>query len=171
MKNLLTQDQFSQWENSLAETSRLESMINDRIEYVLSIWFEAFGGKVINWYFNDASEGSLGDLSKNMYPSAIVSIYVDCNPEPKPNDNNSMVILNKFGHEYGWESEIPRRWLFEDCEEEIKQGKILFDQKLIQKKANAAVKKSLQKKLDAALAEQAKAKLSKEELKALKKVL
>lgn len=99
------------------------------------------------------------------------TIYVECSPEPKSNDKYEMVIITKDGGEWAWDSSIPLRWLFEDCEEEIINGKTLYDAKLKKKKEEAIVKKTLKKKLDETLAVQAKAKLSKEELAALKRTL
>jgi len=169
--NPITQDTFSQWEKSSSLASKMEGVIQDRITYILEVFFGAFGGKLQNWYFDDAAEGRVGDLADNMCSEEIYSIYTDISPQPKPNDGYDFMIIDKFGDEWGWESSVPVRWLFEDFEEEIIKGKALYEVKLKEKQEAAAVQRSLKKKIDSALAEQAKAKLTKEELKALKKVL
>jgi hypothetical protein len=167
----LTKNQITQWEESLAVTSALESVIEDRIGYVIKVWVEAFGGKLTNWYFYGAGENEVGDLKDHMWTDSVHSLHIECNPNIKCNDRHDMVILTKDGGEWAWDSSIPIRWLFEDCEEEIVKGKALYEEKLKKKTEDAAIKKSLKKKLDSALAEKAKAKLTPEELRALKKVL
>lgn len=167
----ITEDIVSEWEKHINLANKFEYTILDRITYVIRFWMETFGGKLDTWYFDGADEGEVGSLERHMGKDSVDSIYVICKPNPKDNDSNASVIIDKFGNEYQWESEIPIRWLFEDCEEEIRNGKILFDKHLVQKKADKAVKNSLKKKLDESLANQAKAKLTKEELKALKRIL
>jgi hypothetical protein len=167
----ITKDQIKAWEKSYQETSNLEEDIQERIGYIIGVWMKAFGGKLTTWWFDGAEEGQVGTLIDHINEDSIYSIYTQCDTEPKSNDDHDMVIIDKDDNEYGWQSEIPLRWLFEDFEQEIIQGKILYDERLKQKKENSVIKKSLKKKLDEALATQAKAKLSKEELAALKRVL
>lgn len=167
----LTKDQISEWQNAYNHAVILENVIIDRVGYVVSVWMKTFGGKLTNWYFGSAREGEVGNFVDHFGGDSVYSIYTECKPHPAPNDGSDMVIIDKFGGEWGWDSSIPLRWLFEDCEDEIIQGKILYEEKLKKKKEDAAVKKSLKKKLDESLANQAKAKLTKEELAALKKVL
>lgn len=167
----ITKDLVDKWDDAVCTASQLEQEIINRVNYVISVWVSAFGGKLTNWWFSSADEGEMGHLADHMSKDSIYSIHIECKPQPKPNDEYSMVIIDKDGSEYGWESEIPLRWLFEDCEDEIVKGKALYDQKLIKKKEAAALRRTLKKKLDTALAEQAKAKLTPEELQALKKVL
>ena len=171
MKFPLTKDHFKAWQDAANLAGSLEESINDRIQHIISVWMETFGGKLTNWYFDSADEGQMGNLEDHLYSDAVHSIHVDCNPEPQTNDKYEMVIITKDGGEWAWDSSIPLRWLFEDCDEEIRNGKKLYDEKLKKKKESEAVKKASKKEANEKLVAQAKLKLSKEELAALKKAL
>lgn len=156
-----------EWQGLRKRADFLEGQILDRITYIIRFWMETFGGKLETWYFDGAAEGDVGDLRHYMSGTTIHNICTIC----KPNPNAEMVIIDKDGDEYAWESEIPTRWLYEDFEQEIVNGKTLFEAREKQRKEEKALKKKNQKEADMALVELAKSKLTKEELAALKKTL
>ena len=157
-----------EWEDARRTADALEGSIIDRIDYVLKVWFKAFDCELKNWYFEGAEESSMGDLHCN--DDSIYSIHID-NFKGDKVPHNDMIIIDKDGGEYGWESEIPLRWLFEDCEQEIVEGRKKYEKREAFRKESLKTKRAKQKAEDLALADGAMAKLSKKELAALKKVL
>jgi len=169
MKEPIKQNTVKEWKRIRSEAGALEEDIEQRITYIIRFWFEAFGSKLDTWYFDEAGEGEVGDLSRHMNDDEIDSIYVEM--KSHSNQIGDEYIIDKFGHEYGWESSIPTRWLFENFEQEIIDGKKLYEEKEAARKLKQK-EKSAQKKLkDKNLAEVAKSKLSKEELAALRREL
>lgn len=169
---IITHGLVLEWQETQRKASQLEDQIQKRITYILQVWFKAFGSKLETWYFNDAGEGEVGDLYRHFGDDSIHGFYVECKPRPKGNDEyESMVIFNKDGYEYGWESEIPTRWLYEDFESEIIEGKKKYDEQLRLKKEKAAAKRAKHTAETNKLADEALSKLSKTEIAALKKVL
>lgn len=166
----ISKSDVEKWQLVSNEASLLEDVITNRITYILTKWFEAFGGTVNTWYFDGANEGEIGNLFEYMNNDIIWNIRVDMEIYPKSNDRSAFVIIDRFGSEYQWQNEIPTRWLFEDFEQEIFDGKTAFEEAEKHRKEKSKLAKSMSKKKQRELAEQAKAKLTKEELKALKSV-
>jgi len=163
----ITRSLVMDWQEAHRKASKLEDAITERIDYVLKTWFEVFGAKLEYWYFDGADEGEIGDLYRYFNDDNIYGFYVEVKGCP-----DEMVIIDKDGDEWGWESEIQTRWLFEEgFKEEIIQGKALYEKR--EKERQEAKKKSREAKKakDDALAEAAKKKLSPEELAALKRTL
>lgn len=168
MKEPITHNLVNEWQALKSKASALEDDIEQRIDYIIRFWFATFDAKLDTWYFVDANEGEVGNLSYHMNDEEISSIHVEMK---SGNFKDDEYIIDKFGNEWGWESSIPTRWLFENFEQEIIGGKKLFEEKEIARKAKQK-EKSAQKKLkDKALADAAKSKLSKEELAALRREL
>lgn len=163
----IPKNSIDQWEKQYFLTAKLEREIKDRIYYIISVWVQAFGGKLIDWHFSDT--GRNDDFINKIDDRFIHSIGIITNPQPKNNNGHHMVIIDKNGDEYWWEYKIPIRWLFEDCAEEIIKGKALYEENLNKKPVKSA--KEVLKEKNEALIAQAKSKLSKEELAALKKSL
>lgn len=167
MKIPITPQLVSEWEVARSKASELENQITERIDYILNVWFKTFGGSLKYWYFDGAGENEVGDLAKYMGDESIYGLFIECNP----NSKNEMVIINKDGSEWGWESEIPTRWLFEDFENEIINGKKLYEERAANRKAKKKELTLAKKQEDATLIEEAKKKLSKKELAALRRSL
>ena len=159
------------WSNFRSKAYVLEEEIIDRITHIIEVWFEAFGGSLSTWYFDDAAEGTVGDLQRYMDNSSISCIHTDAKRDLKPNCGYEMVIIDKFGKEYSWQSEVLTRWLFEDFEQEIINGKKAFDDAEAGRKEKAKQAKVKKRESDQVLASKALAKLTKEELAALKRTL
>lgn len=161
MKPIAKED-FSKWKKSYQITSKLEANIRKRIGYVLDVLMKTFGTKMIDWYFSD---DDYPDLFDNVSRRYINSIIVET--ESDPNDGYQLTIIDKNGKEWNWNDSIPLRWLYEDCEKEIIDGKALYDAKL----QNKLDQKLSQFTKTHVIADRAKAKLTPEELEALKKIL
>lgn len=156
------------WKEAAAKAGKLEEEIVNRIDHILRTWFQIYGAKLEYWYFDGAAEGEVGDLHRFMNEDNIYNFYTEAKNYPE----NDLIFIDRDGDEYAWQSEIPTRWLYDDnFEEEIRQGKIKYElqeeERKAKKKQSAALKKEINEKLVA----QAKLKLSKEELAALKKAL
>lgn len=164
----ITRKLVSDWREAASKTGRFEEQIMRRIDYVLRTWFEIYGANLEYWYFEGAAEGNVGDLSRFMSEYSIYNLCVKAKNFP----DNGLIFINKNGDEYCWQSEIPTHWLYDDnFENEIRLGKEKYarreEERKAKKKQSAAIKKEFNDKLVA----QAKSKLSKEELAALKKII
>jgi hypothetical protein len=160
----ITPELVAEAEELATKAGRLEEKIVDRLHYIVTSIFKLFNKKDAYWYFYGAAEGEVGDLWSH-YDIDSISIVADNCPD------DSMVILLKDGSEWGLDDGIPTRWLFEDFEQEVVNGKTLYEAKLKQHKANEKEKRFLQKEEDKKLVEIAKAKLTKKELAAIRKAL
>lgn len=168
---VLTKQQIRDWKLTKELAQQYEEVITDRIEEVLNTFWRAFGAKVDYWYFDGAEEGEVGDLASYMNDDEICNIWISLVPNDPPGNDGPYdhVILDKDGNEFGWESSIPTRWLFEDCTDEIIKGKQAFEEKkALQEKKKAEVKQQLKSQQDK-LVNDALVKLSGEEVLALEK--
>lgn len=140
-------------EAAARKANELKGKICSRIDYIWSRIFKTFGESFEWWCFADAAEGEVGCL--RIDDIAIRDFEFDrCLPD--------FEILLKDGTEWGlWQ--IPTRWLFEDFEQELVEGKLALELKRLkcqqQIKRTAAQKEQIKK--------QALEKLSQEERKAL----
>ena len=164
--DLITQDLVFNYQLKRTECDELEAQIIYRIDYILNFIFDLESSKLNYWYFDGAQEGEIGNLNlscdnKTIY-STIDSIVTDSVEKKK---NYSYIL--KDGKRWEYEGTLPSRWLFEDFEEELIEGKEKYELLEIERKQKT---KQISEKNNM-LVEQAKAKLSKEELAALKKVL
>lgn len=150
-----------------ASASELENSIADRITYVLDTIYKTFGSSCDNWYFDGAEEGQLGDVNRHVDHHEVSGIIAY---SKKPSGQDMAVILNN-GDEWGLDEGFPTHWLFEDFEQELKDGKEKFLKKEAERKELEKAKRDSKKQKDADLAAKAKAKLSKAELAALKSTL
>jgi len=164
----ITRGLVKQWQLAKREVGKLEDEISERIDFILNTWFNIYGAKIDYWYFDDAAEGELGDMERYFGDDSIYGFYIELKNSP----NGDMTFIDKEGDEYSWQSEIPTRWLFEEgFAEEITKGKAEYERLEAERKANKKKKAAAKKEKDALLAAQAKSKLSKEELAALKRAL
>ena len=160
----LTPELVAEAEDLVSRAGKLEEKITDRIHYIMTSIFKLFGKKSAYWYFYGAGEGEVGPLWAH-YDKEMIGVVIDDCP------GESMVILLKDGSEWGFDDGIPTRWLFEDFEEELTQGKKNYEEREITRKA-AQKELAANKKLeDKKLIEGAKKKLSKKELEALRRSL
>jgi hypothetical protein len=142
----------------------LDEQIINRIHYIMVSVFNLFKKKDAYWYFYGAGEGEVGNLWSH-YGSNEISIVADNCP------GEEMVIIDKFGDDWGFGDSIPTRWLFEDFEKELTEGKLKYEQKELDRKAKQKAMSAEKKQEDLELIKIAKKKLSKAELAALKRSL
>ncbi len=137
------------------EVGQLEDQITDRINYIIAFLFE---GKTYNWWFEGAEEGEVGDIWRHYHGH---EIWIITDPAPR------ISFIDKDGNDWEFEGSIPDRWLFEDFENEIIEGKKLFEERKAKRNIERLRLKEQNKKEKKQFIESAKKKLSKEELKAL----
>jgi hypothetical protein len=161
----ITPELVKEAEDLASKAGRLEERIIERIHYIMVSIFKTFNKKEAYWYFYGAEEGDVGDLWKHYNKDDINVVVINAVGGDK------MIILLKDGSEWGFEDSIPTRWLFEDFEEELSEGKKKFKEKEESRKLAEQEKRRQKKDTDVAIAKVAKAKLSKKELAALKRTL
>jgi len=167
----ITQKLIDNWQLAATEAGKMEGQIINRIDYIVRTIFQTFNHKLDCWYFYGAGEGDVGDLLRH-YDSDEINIITElARNKGGGYDSIEMVILDKEGNEWGFDSSIPTRWLFENFEQELIDGKRLFEDQQIERKKNQKELSAKKKLEDQALATAAKAKLSKKELAALRRSL
>lgn len=137
------------------EISDLNEIIIDRVDYIITFLFEIFSKKKgYSWWFDGAGEHEVGNFWSNYYAGEI-EFCTDIS-------FSEMEIIDKNGDLWACGGSFPDRWLFEDFENEILEGKRLLEEKNAEKVLEKQNESEKQKLIDSA-----KKKLSKEELKAL----
>lgn len=167
-ERVLEKDFYGRALDAHKNASMYEDKITDRITFILHKFFAIWDLKIETWYFDDAGEGEIGDLWRNMDSQTISNIVVDFKQESK---KNHPIFVDKHGAEYKWSNEISIRWLFEDFEKEVIEGKKKFEEQEAARKAKQKERTLKQKEEDAKLLEVAKQKLSPKELAALRRSL
>jgi len=162
--NTLNKSIVNNWYSAKNALNEIEEKINHRLTYILVTLYSTFGFKLDTWYFECADEGTVGEMQIN--GNYIDEIIVESRSykygEAKIN------IVDKFGNDWGFSGDIPVRWLYEEFESEIKEGKAKYEAKeLVRKETEKALTAKQKAKKDALLIS-AKSKLTKEELRALK---
>lgn len=157
-KKPLAHGMVADWKENRKRADVLEVQISDRMNYIITTVCKTFNVDLETWYFSDAQEGEMGHLYWD--EPELFSVW-------DVKEKKDMTILTRDGEEYYFDNSIPTRWLFENFEEELENGKRLYEEREEEK---------LKKRLEATeytkkLADSAKKKLTKEELRALKKLL
>ncbi len=165
----ITSEVVVSWKKKKAEADKEEEKILDRIQYILEAIFSSEKSSLEYWWFDGVGkdDDNAGDVEKHMNDKEIWGIVTD--------GHSGLFgynyILND-GREWRYEGSIPARWLYEDFENELLEGKNKFEARELEKKnSNILNKKSKkikeQKKKELAIS--AMAKLSKEEIDAIRK--
>jgi len=166
----LTSETIAAAKEAMTNLHVYEKAINERVEYVIKTIYETFGLKVEWWdygiqshhdneYASDIWSELFGKNNKGIEFSVMEAKSIDGEGYP-----DRFIILNEESKEQSLDHYFPLRWLTEEFEPELKDGKKRWDDQVAAKKAKETEAKS--KKDD--LAKTAKAKLSKSELEALK---
>ena len=133
--------------------------INERLDEVFVKGILAFFKSNHVWY--DYDNGS-GEIDGYFDPVEYVN-YIGIVGEY---DNRwEMEIIDKFGDEINLGDGFPTRWLEEDFQEELEQGRRRFLEQELAKKEKSASYSSSRKERRLALCKQVKEKLTKEEIK------
>lgn len=161
-KEPLTKEFADQAREYAENANRLESQIIGRINYIMGSIFNLFNEDQAYWYFyggngREQEDGSLWDH----YSDDLIEVSVDC-------EGYDVCCILQDGSEFDLRNGIPTRWLFEDFEEELKNGKTQYIAKEKKRLEDAKQARVQKKEANLKLADIAKQKLTKKELKALR---
>jgi hypothetical protein len=155
------------------ELGQIDGQINNRIEYIIDLKEKTFKRKCgYFWYHYGAGEGDAGDLEQSLngdQVSPVIEYYRSENIGKT--ERTAANILLRDGSLWYLDEGFPIRWLYEAFEEELTNGKLAYEDKEAKDTEKLKQKKELKKQKEAELAKSAQAKLTKEELKALKSSL
>jgi hypothetical protein len=157
----LTEEFMKEREKAAREFEALSDTLNTRAAYICECIFKCFNRKFDCCYFDGAEEGEFGD-----FDNAKCGDYFQIVTEPSL--EYPSCILLKDQSNWSIYDGIPVRWLTEDFESELYDGRKAYLEKIEADKKKRAERKAKAKssKKDKVLA-QVKEKLTKEELKAL----
>ena len=141
----------------------IDVSIQDRVNYIVNTICESFDETLACWYYPDANEGDVGDFGMSVYDDKINVIM-----ELKKDGFIKFPILFN-GKELDLHEWIPISWLTEDFEDILVKGKAAFIKAEENKKEKSKQKRLARKEKELKLLEGMKSKLTKEELKLLKK--
>ena len=116
-----------------------EDKIEKRITYIVQKVRATFDLPYDTWYFPDAEEGQLGTFDISDQEVYIIGL------QPKKYIPNILEILDINGKILDLHETLPSRWLYEDFETELEQGKIALEAKKAAKKAATAAKRNAKK--------------------------
>src|SRR5689334_19100812 len=94
---------------TINEFKKLEQLFYQRIDYIVKVINKTFKTKINYNYSGDNDESVI-----NMYDE--VELYINIY------SNRDLCIILSNNDEWNLRDSIPSRWLFEDFEEELKQG-------------------------------------------------
>jgi len=141
--------------------------IEKRIDHILRRVYQEFNSTLDHWYWDDALEGDVGQLhrhlDRNFREGSVITGYII---EATSGDAGEWCIILNDGtvHDlYG----IPAKWLFEDFETELVEGKRLWEEREATKKQERAARRAAKKAAKEAAKVSAAAKLTAEERAAL----
>lgn len=156
----LTKSQETQIHKLFSLKAEVEGFVMDRVEYIIEKIAATFDSEVKWWSFPCSSEyHSMG----NFYDA----YNDDCFQFEGEFKRSDWCIILDDGEEYDLNNEFPTRWLYEEFEEELINGKKELEQKLAKQKEDKVKKTLLKNSAKKKLLESAKSKLTEEERKAL----
>lgn len=151
----LSSEFFLEREAAKHKLDLFNEKIIDRITYIRKLIADVFEFEHNCWYVEGAQEGEIGDLDRTL--DSETDIYLEVYPQ-----SQSQIIDNN-GKIYNLACSFPKRWLFEDFEDELINGKVLYEKFLEEEKA----KRKLDKEIRAEKLKEVKNKLTKEEINLL----
>lgn len=163
----LTKEFFNNWLNIRKESERLEARIIERMSYIIHKSCQMFGNSVSTWFFEDVSEREVGNVCNAIIGTEFTPSLIFSNIK----HSSMCVILNDESEINLIQDGFPVRWLFEDFEREIAEGKEKYRQKEITRNTELNRLSEEKRIRQLELVKSAKEKLSREELEAVKKYL
>jgi hypothetical protein len=160
----ITETDFEKWEKARRELGRREDVIVERLTDIINRLCSIFGETLHTWYIEGASEGTVGDITY-LFLGDGPDISFSWMIIESDHHNQWMAVID--GHDIDLRYGFPRRWLYEDFEDELKKGiedHILLKEKEREKKKKQRASRTKKKNK---LVASAKAKLTTEEQKAL----
>ena len=143
---------------------KFASQIEDRIDYIIKRIHQEAGISLNYWYFDDAPEGDQGSLHRALNKISISNYTTDTRGNGPMAE---LIILLNDGRIWCLWDGFPTRWLHEDFEKELVEGKAAYLKKEADKKAAAKAKRVAKKAEKEKLKASAAAKLTAKEKKAL----
>lgn len=119
-------DKFKEAEKAVSVISEI---IEERITYIIQKVHDTFGVAYENWYMEDARENETAFTSHYLIYD---SIGYDTSGCSFPKD---AFIIDKNGKKYDFTwNQFPTRWIFEEFEKELEDGRALYVEKKKAKK-------------------------------------
>lgn len=141
--------------------------IEKRIDHILRRVHQEFNSRLNYWYWDDAPEGDQGQLhrhiDRNFRDNSVITSYIT---DATEGDANEWCIVLNDGTVHDFYG-IPAKWLFEDFESELVEGKRLWEEREAAKKQEKAARRAVKKSAREAAKVSAAAKLTPEERQAL----
>ena len=159
----ISNDHFKDYMEAENRLSQLEEVLTDRIGYIIDKLHDICGINYEYWYFEGAPEGDVGKPDIDQYTVSSLVVDYGCN------GYKSIKLILKDGEEWILEESFPSRWLFEDFEQEVIDGKKKFDAKEKARKEKAKQQRLSRKEKDKRIIEKVTSKLTKEEIAAIKR--
>jgi len=167
MKTPLSEILLSKRKELIDSLSKHNSFVNGRISYIAQCVCETFEYKLSYWVFtNSTSTYDVGDFDKSIYNDNI-DIIISPIINYRRRHSDFKIILD--GKEVYILNHIPLRWLTQDFEDELKTGRDEFLKKLSDEKQQQIAAEKKKKEVEKEASEIIKNKLTKDELKILKK--
>ena len=142
--------------------------IPDRVHYILDDIYGQFDDYLdACWYVYGAEESCLGDLESIFDNERVCMGMLVLNPSP-PKKSWSAILKGKV---WDLSSYFPKRWLFEDFEEELEDGIIAYRPLMIRKEKLEKKAKETKKQNELAMIKSIIAKLNDEQSKFIKRKL
>lgn len=159
----LSDDDFHKRDELLKKLEKINSLIANRIDYIVRTIYGVFGKKLKGWYFPHANDKDIGDFDKSKYGDTIQLIMEPCCEEA--------IIFTNDKKVYYLDDNIPYRWLTEPFEDELVNGKEKYDQYLEEKALRDKEKSEKAKAEEEEILDNIRSKLSDKELKYLMRKL
>ena len=162
----LVDSDYQDWEIKKKEVGLIEQKFIDRVSHIVKELSKAFGAKIDTWYFPDAEQGEVGELSSAFgFGGLQIEVIYTKRPEAMvANITEPDCTISEWEFEYG---EYPQHWLYQDFEDDLKKGIERYEKSEEERKAKAKKKRTAKQKEKDALKASAATKLTKAERKAL----
>ncbi len=167
MKNIvpIAQEAFNTLQMLKQTTNSFKQNIENRLDYILTTVFNSCGDKLRNWYIDGAAEGELGDIDSIISNNCINTYNLCYDSVKNVKADNFLIILDN--EKWQLLERIPQYWLFENFEQDLRDGLVLYRDQLKNKKEATAKQRATNKRQKEKLIELARTKLTVEEQKAV----
>lgn len=161
--DVILKSDLDAWSKAFEKTKKLENSFIKRIEYIIKSIHKVFGNKVLWWdYCNDRDgEGHFFQSYEETFEETDFNdAFFRYQAEINYKQDWDMAIIDKYNEEISLDYCFPTRWLIEDFEQELIDGKKAID-KFDDEQKNKSLKEQKEKNNKI---KQIKKKLTKDEL-------
>lgn len=155
---------------AMAELNILNCILEDRITYIVELVCKVCKRKFVDWYYPNISDDEFGNFDSATFTKGRYGDSIKLEIEIGSNYNRNIltdVIILKNGEECNL-SEIPTRWLVEDFEGELINGRKAYLEKILHDKKINHERKNKKLSKEKAIIASIENKLTSEELKFIK---